>query len=193
VSADQDGMPEAYILEDNKLILFEFTTREPGFYRLHTGTIEDFFSEYKKFLIKTKGQSSTRVGKLYQVSKHIEKLKKGANEIYPILVTDNYIGDFDLINSYKSFLTKEIQNNRDLSVFNDYPLTILCIDDIFTAWRYLEKCDRFHSLIGLLKSWGNAKKGDYQYRFSRFVATNKKPACSDDYKEIINDMIKSLK
>ncbi|HHT9720363.1 TPA: hypothetical protein ACT9GI_002949, partial [Legionella pneumophila] len=194
ISADQDGMPDAYILEGKSLILFEFTTREPGFYRLHTGTIEEFFSEYKKFLIKTKGQSSNRGGKLYQISKHIEKLKQGKNEIYPILLTDNYIGDFDLLNNYESFLSEEIQSNSDLHILNDYPLIILCIDDLFIIWRYLEKSNRFYDLVDLLKSWANTNKGDYHYHFSRFVAMQcKSSACSDDYKEIINDMKKNLK
>lgn len=175
-----EGYPDCIIQNDNLIFLFEYTTAEPGFMSLFSEHINKVKNKYSDVLVARKNQSQQKA-KLKQISNQIDLLKSKYRDknIFPIMVTDNHFGDFDLLNEMGYFLTNAICE-QNLQNLQEHKLTILSMDDIFNIFQY-EETNSLSNLAEKVQHWNSdlSIKKDYFYSFSVYL----KATCNDISKE----------
>ncbi|ARB92974.1 hypothetical protein A6J40_12640 [Legionella longbeachae] len=179
---NQKGYPDCIVKDNRSIILFEYTTQEPGYLTIFSQDISKVKEKYSSILVKRTSQSSPKA-KLQQISKHISLLenKYKGKKIFPILVTDNHFGDFDLLDQMDYFLTHCIYE-KSLTNLKENKITFLSMDDIFFIFRY-KKMNSISNLTKALLEWNSdfSLKKDYTYSFSAYLASNCK-AISKNYR-----------
>ncbi|MDP2279901.1 MAG: hypothetical protein Q8K51_16985, partial [Nitrospirota bacterium] len=109
-------------------------------------------------------------GKFFQLNDYIEQAKNNNKKIIPILVTENCLGDFDLLNKFDNYLENEINKNGLQNLRNRKSL-IINLDDLEIFWAMSTENAAEADFIGCIESWEKAKaeKGPFHYNFSYFI------------------------
>lgn len=167
---NQEGKPDAVLEVNNNngnyIILFEFTTKFYKISSLYNRTSENFKKDLTRMLFSNKRNDK---GKFINLDKYMADYKKQNKIVIPILVTESWLGDYDLLNRIDNILNEKIQkyNLNDLIKFK--PL-ILSLDDLETFWAISTKGKESKEFISLLKIWEKVQKGNYLYNFASFVS-----------------------
>lgn len=166
----QNGKPDAVLEIDAKgesyIILFEFTTK---FYRIssfYNKSSKNFRDDLDRVLF-SKGRNDK--GKFINLNKYMTDYQKQNKIIIPILVTESWLGDYDLLNRIDKFLDKKIQEHNLNSLSIAKPL-ILSLDDLETFWAISTEGNEGKEFIDLLKMWEKVQKGKYLYNFASFAS-----------------------
>ncbi|MBI5055267.1 MAG: hypothetical protein HZB61_01435 [Nitrospirae bacterium] len=179
VTRNQDGKPDAVLtVNDDKkeyIVIFEFTTKAYRISSLYNKTSKDFVDDLNRILFSDK---SSDKGKFLNLDKYVSDYKKEGCVIIPILVTESWIGDYDLLNKIDNILSKNLQKHNLSNLLMLKPI-ILSLDDLETFWAVGTEGRESSEFIELLKTWEKVQKGNYWYNFASFVsddksATNKK-------------------
>ncbi len=163
-------------VDDKKyIIIFEFTTKPYRISSLYNKTSKNFVEDLNRILFS---DESSDKGKLLNLDKYVSDYKEDGCIIIPILVTESWIGDYDLLNKIDSILSKNLQEHKLSNLLMFEPI-ILSLDDLETFWAVSTEGKESREFIELLKTWEKVQKGQYWYNFASFVsedkrATNKK-------------------
>ncbi|MGM9452257.1 hypothetical protein ACTAZI_02860 [Legionella bozemanae] len=176
IKEDQYG-PDAVIKWGNNILLFEFTVE---YYRIeslyNTADQTKFFSDLEKILFNPGKQNGIRgkkdAGKFIKLNNYVQKYLSTQNEIniIPILVTEKYLGDYDLLN-WEELLTQKITSLKLDYLIKQSPL-ILCLDDLELFWSFIcseDKNKAASEFISCINSWKNSPKQEFLYNFSFFL------------------------
>ncbi|MDP3267657.1 MAG: hypothetical protein Q8M40_01280 [Legionella sp.] len=189
---NQKGYPDCIVKDNGSIILFEYTTQEPGYLTIFSHDINKVKEKYSSILVKRTNQSDPKA-KLEQISKHISLLenKYKGKKIFPILVTDNHFGDFDLLDQMDYFLTHCIYE-KNLMNLKENKITFLSMDDIFFIFRY-KRMNSISNLTKALVEWNSdfSLKQNYSYSFSAYLASNCK-AISKNYRSFCDSAFSYL-
>ncbi|MBI4842807.1 MAG: hypothetical protein HY809_00570 [Nitrospirae bacterium] len=174
VTRNQDGRPDAVLtvnVDDKKyIIIFEFTTKPFRISSLYNKTSTNFIEDIKRILFSDK---SSDKGKFLNLDKYVSDYKEECCAIIPILITESWIGDYDLLNRIDTVLSKNLQEHK-LSNLLMFEPVILSLDDLETFWAVSAEGKESREFIELLKTWGKVHKGQYLYNFSSFVSEDKR-------------------
>ena len=166
---NQNGKPDAVLEIDangeSYIILFEFTTK---FYRissLYNKSSNNFRDDLDRVLFSDERDDK---GKFINLNKYTTDYQKQNKIVIPILVTECWLGDYDLLNRIDNFLDKKIKEHNLNSLSVSKPL-ILSLDDLETFWAISTEGNGGKEFIDLLKIWDKVQKGKYLYNFASFV------------------------
>ena len=175
LTADDDGMPDAIVEDDETIVIFEFTVE---YYRLCSLYDAQYgrFSDDLHRLLFNQGQDDPRArgkrdrGKMFKLASYIEHQQDKGKRIIPVLVTENYLGDWDLLNRFNNFIDEELEDN-DLESFHEHKPLLMNLDQLESFWEMSPKEDALHKFVELHDEWDSIDKGQSQYNFDFFLKT----------------------
>ena len=112
-----EGKPDAFLHYNDYILIFKFTTEYYRFASLYNTEKQDFLDDLYKILFNEgkndpRGRGKKDKGKFLKLNTYIEEQKDEGKKIIPVLVTENYLGDYDLINEFDEFIDKEISKKN---------------------------------------------------------------------------------
>ena len=170
------GQGADVVLEtDDCLLLFEFTTEYYRFASLYNTATDSFVKDVKRLLFNQgKNDPDSREkkdkGKFLKLNEYLNISGKQVKKIIPILVTENYLGDYDLLDQFDNILDKEIQECGLTNIQKHKPL-ILCLDDLEIFWALSKKDKAVQELVECIQEWEESDKGKFLYNFSYFISS----------------------
>jgi hypothetical protein len=175
ISNVQGSGPDSIIETDDYFIIFEFTTEYYRFSSLYNTSIDPFCEDLHRILFN-KGKddpfsrSKKDKGKFLKLSDYINATEKKGKTIIPVLVTENYLGDYDLLNQFNNVLDINIEKNGLTNLQEHKPL-IICLDDFEIFWAFSNEGDAIDAFIELIKTWRTTDKGKFMFNFSYFISS----------------------
>lgn len=171
---NQNSKPDAVLEIDangeNYNIIFEFTAK---FYRissLYNKSSKNFSDDLDRVLFSKERADK---GKFINLNKYTTNYQKQNKTVIPILVTESWLGDYDLLNRIDNFLDKKIQEHNLGNLLTSKPF-ILSLDDLETFWAISSEGNSGKEFVEFLKIWQKAQKGKYRYNFASFVSEGKR-------------------
>lgn len=147
-------------------LVLEFCTRYYRFQSLYNSSLDSWEEDIDNIFFNT-----SRDGKFAKLNNYIETLKStNPNaEFIPILVTEKYLGDYDLINRHDSILDKGIQSNDLTNLQKNKPI-ILDLLDIESFWAGSTEGSESLEFLNELLEWESSDKGKIAlFRFLSFT------------------------
>jgi len=173
VTNKKESEPDAVLELDDYIIIFEFTTEYYRFASLYNNKTDLFIEDLHRLLFNEGrndplARGKTDKGKLFKLEKYVERYKNKNKKVIPILVTENYIGDYDLINEFNRFIDNH-PKSKQLKNLKKYKPLIINLDDLEIFWAFSKLNEAGQRLIEYIKSWEKSKKGLFHYNFSYFM------------------------
>lgn len=175
ISKAIDSGPDSILETDDYLIIFEFTTEYYRFSSLYNTSTTSFMQDLHRLLFNKgvndpDGRNKKDKGKFLKLNEYLNSMGKQGKTIIPILVTENYIGDYDLLNQFDNFLDNNIKKYGLTNIQKHKPL-ILCLDDLEILWGLTSEDKPVQDLGEHVQTWGRCDKGKFLYNFSYFLAS----------------------
>lgn len=170
-------------------LVLEFCTRYYRFQSLYNSSLDSWKEDIDNILFNT-----IKDGKFAKLNNYIEVLKStNPNaEFIPILVTEKYLGDYDLINRHDSILDKGIQNNSLVNLQKNKPI-ILDLLDIESFWAGSTEGNESLEFLNELLEWERSDKGKIAlFRFLSFTGNPAKNKRMNNEKYLSMFNIKNL-
>ncbi|MEW5948846.1 MAG: hypothetical protein AB1711_05475 [Thermodesulfobacteriota bacterium] len=175
VEKTQGSGPDAIVKTEGCTIIFEFTTEYYKFASLYNKSTDSFLKDLKRLLFNQgkddpTGRNKKDKGKLLKLNEYLNTSEKQGEKITPILVTENYLGDYDLLNQFDNALDNEIQKCGLTNIQKHKPL-ILCLDDLEIFWAVSNEDKAVQKLVECIREWEESDKGKFLYNFSYFISS----------------------
>lgn len=144
ITSSDIGRPDAILETSDSVAVFEFTTEYYRFASLYNTSFNGFKEDLHKVLFNkgkddALGRGKKDLGKFIKLNKYLSEIKSG-KKLVPILVTENYLGDYDLLNEFDGVITKEISDQKLSYIQKSKPI-IINLDDLETCWGLFQKAD----------------------------------------------------
>ena len=155
------------------ILVFEFTTEYYRMSSLYNSSSSEFIDDAYRILFNTgiddpKSRGKRDRGKLLKMNQYILENRQEGKNIIPILVTENFLGDTDLLNSFNGFYQQEI-SDKTLTFLSDHKPLILSLDDIETFWGLYQSKDSVEEFVVFANEWRETDKGPYFHSPSIFL------------------------
>lgn len=166
---------DAIVETKDCLIIFEFTTEYFRFASLYNASI-DFAENDLHRLLFNQGKNDPlsrgkkEKGKFLKLNEYLDTSKKQKKKIMPVLVTENYLGDYDLLNQFDNILDQEIQKYK-LTNIKQYKPLIICLDDLEIFWALCTEEKAVQEFEECLQGWERSDKGKVLYNFSNYISS----------------------
>lgn len=191
-TSENTGQPDAVLELDDIIIIFEFTTEYYRYASLYNTDNSEFKNDIYRILFNEgkkdpHGRKKKDEGKFIKLNNYMEQLKTDKKRIISVLVTENYFGDYDLLNEFDNIISINIQKNGLKNIQKHRPL-IINLDDLETCWGYFKQQDSIKNFIEAVDSWNAiVEKGPYHYNFSGFISFyNEGKIENENYREFFN-------
>jgi hypothetical protein len=191
--------PDAKIETDDCLIIFEFTTEYYRFASLYNESTSFFSKDLKRLLFNRgkddpDGRNKKDRGKFLKLNEYLDTVRRGeqGKTIITVLVTENYLGDYDLLNQFDNILDIKIQEYGLTNLRAHKPL-ILCLDDFEIFWALSTEGKAVQDFEECYRGWENSDKGRLLYNFSNFISSNNDAVIKNDNYLAFFDYSKFLK
>ncbi len=169
-----DGNPDVILETEKYVIVLEFTTEYYLFASLYSEQTDSLKDDLHRLLFNhgkddTKARGKKEVGKFFKLNGYLEKYKDSKKTVIPVLVTENYLGDFDMLDRFDGLISKGIKENS-LENLKTHKPTILNLDDFEFFWQIAKKEDVIDQFATCVEGWEENKpsKGKYHYNFLFF-------------------------
>jgi hypothetical protein len=189
---EEHGSPDAILETDGTVIILEFTTEYYRFASLYSENTSLLKEDLKRILFNNTSNNAVRFkkdkGKFIKLNNYVEKYKYSRKTIIPVLITENYLGDFDLLNRFDGFISNEIDYNH-LENLKKYPPIILNLDDFEIFWQIANYEDTINQFACCVSRWeeNRKEKGGYHFNFSFFVSEiNKNSKVNKEFSKFFN-------
>ncbi len=107
-------------------------------------------------------------------------------------LTENYLGDYDLLNQFDNILDTKIQKYGLTNLQAHKPL-ILCLDDFEIFWALSTEEKAVQDFEEYYRGWERSDKGSFLYNFSSFISSNNDAVIKNDKYLTFFDYSKFLK
>lgn len=187
-----NGSPDAILETDSHILIFEFTVEYYRFASLYDENMESFQRDVYRLLfnegkhdLNSRGKKDK--GKFHKLNNYLEKYKNSQKVVVPILVTENYVGDYEILDRFNNQLSENIDSKSLNNVKQNKPL-VINLDDLEIFWRISDSEKAVDQFIEFVENWSKLQdKGPYHFNFSYFVSeTHKKDAVKNSSKEFFN-------
>lgn len=174
ITSDQIGEPDCILelstQDDDYIIIIEFTTKYYRISSLYNESSDNFIRDLTRVLFNE--EKSDR-GKFINLDEYVSNYKNGNKKLIPILLTENWIGDYDLLNRMENMLDNKIQEHNLENVKTHRPV-ILSLDDMETFWAICTEGNEKKEFVSLIDKWEKEEKGKYVFNFANFISDGKK-------------------
>lgn len=170
ITYDQSNMPDCILNSDECIILIEFTTKNYRISSLYNRSSDNLKEDLCRILFSTRRSDKGKFINLDNYVKHHELENK---KILPILLTENFIGDFDLLNRFDNILSKKIQEHNLEKLMVHKPI-IMNLDDLESFWAISTEGKEKEEFVSSLTAWEKEQKGKHFYSFANFVSDGKR-------------------
>lgn len=176
---NENGKPDAILETDSHILIFEFTVEYYRFASLYSEKMEAFqqdvyrllFNEGKHYL-NSRGKKDK--GKFHKLNNYLEEYKNSQKTVIPILVTENYFGEYEMLDCFNSQLSENVVSKNLDNIKQNRPL-IINLDDIEIFWRISNSEKVADQFIDFVEKWRQLQdKGLYHFNFSYFVSETHK-------------------
>ncbi len=176
---NKNGSPDAILETDTHILIFEFTVEYYRFAALYSESLEPFQQDVYRLLfnegihdLNARGKKDK--GKFHKLNNYLEEYKNSKKTVIPILVTENYLGDFEMLDQFNDQLNKNIES-KNLENLKQHKPFIINLDDLEFFWQMSNSEKVAEQFIDFAESWSTSKdKGPYHFNFSHFVSKNHK-------------------
>ena len=170
-----DSGPDYIIETEDCLIIFEFTTEYFRFASLYNASIDLAKDDLHRLLFNEGmndplSRGKKEKGKFLTLNKYLNSTGQQGKTLIPILVTENHLGDYDLLNQFDNLLDKKIQKYGLTNIQKHKPL-ILCLDDLEIFWALSNEDNAVQDLETRFQTWEKSAKGKFLYNFSYFISS----------------------
>jgi len=176
----EDGSPDIVLETEKYVIILEFTTEYYLFASLYAEQTDSLKDDLHRLLFNQgkqdpKARDKDETGKFFKLNGYLEKYKDSKKTILPILVTENYLGDFDLLNRFDGLMAAGIETNQ-LEHLKKHKPTILNLDDFEFFWQIADSANPIDQFGDSIKKWeeSTAYKGKDHFLFLSFLSGNNK-------------------
>lgn len=164
---DSQGIPDAYVRENNSLFIFEFKDALLNFKSYANSSYEDFKNEIDKKLIRNEKEEDRGIGQLIKCIDHLNeniyslddftvKKKRRNIVVYPILVITDFMLTLDGVNDYlANYFNSNIKANNFKRV--ESPV-IITLDFLYRNISYIKSEGLDKLLLRYNKKIKNQKK-----------------------------------
>lgn len=169
-NGEPDAVLEANVNGESFIIIFEFTTK---FYRissLYNRTSRNFIEDLNRVLFRDIKKDK---GKFVNLDRYAAKYKKKSKTLILILITENWLGDYDLLDRIDNILSRKIREYRLDNLHRCKPI-ILSLDDLETFWAIASRGKEKAEFINSLRLWEREQKGNYWFSYANFVSTGRR-------------------
>ncbi len=187
-----NGYPDAILETDTHILIFEFTVEYYRFASLYSEDLGLFFKDIYRLLFNEgkhdlNSRNKKDKGKFHKLDKYVEGHMSSKKVIIPILVTENYVGDYDLLDRFNNFLSDNIASKKLNNLKRNKPL-IINLDDLENFWKISDLAKSSEQFIEFINNWKGLKdKGPYHFNFSYFMAeTYNKQEIQNDFNDFFN-------
>jgi hypothetical protein len=169
----EDSGADAVVKNGANILVFEFTTEYYRMASLYNNSASEFVDDAYRILFNTgpddpKSRNKRDKGKLLKMNQYISQNSQEGKDIIPVLVTENFLGDTDLLNSFNGFYLQEISDKNLDGLSENKPL-FLSLDDIETFWEFCQPKDSVEKFVELANEWRAAEKGPHFHSPSVFI------------------------
>ncbi len=176
---NDNGKPDAIIETDSHILIFEFTVEYYRFASLYSESMGLFQQDVYRLLfnegkhdLNSRGKKDK--GKFHKLNNYLEGYKNSQKTIVPILVTENYFGDYKMLNRFKSQLSENIDNKNLINLKSHTPF-IINLDDLEIFWRMSNSEKAADQFSAFVENWTKLQdKGPYHFNFSYFMSESYK-------------------
>lgn len=169
------GSPDAVIETSSHILVFEFTVEYYRFASLYSETLELFEQDVYRILFNegiedpnSRGKKDR--GKFHKLNGYLEEYKSTNKTLIPILVMENYLGDFEILEQFDSQISEKI-NEKNLDNLKVNKPLIICLDDLEIYWSQSKSENSTPKFIDLVERWTSLEvKGPYHFNFSYFMS-----------------------
>ena len=186
LTSDQAGNPdcimEGIINGQSHVIIIEFSTKFYKISSLYNKSSQHFIDDLDRILFS---QESSDRGEMVNLNRYINDYNdRGVKKIIPILVTENWIGDFDLLNRIDDkILNKKIEEHKLDNLLIHKPI-FLSLDDLEMFWAISTKGSEIEEFVSSLERWEKEEKEKekHLYNYASYI-TDDKPIVNEGYIE----------
>jgi hypothetical protein len=169
-----EGEPDAILESEEVIIIFEFTVEYYRLASLYKADNRFFIEDLSRILFNdNSGQQTDRIkndkGKFFKLNRYISNYKNKNKRIIPVLITENNLGDYDLLNQFDKILSENTINKQLSNIQTSIPL-IMNLDDLEIFWAFSDQANPVNDFIRYIDEWEKAEKGIYHYNFASFVS-----------------------
>lgn len=174
-TAQGDGEPDAILETADHIVIFEFTVEYYRFASLYSEDTKLFIEDIHRLLFNEgrSGQQSRKKkdkGKFIKLNGYIEKMKNKKKTIIPVLVTENHVGDCDVLEKFDRCISENIASKNLTNLKDNLPI-ILNLDDLEVFWNLSNKKKAKNQFVDLLNQWRSLQtKGHNHFSFSSFLS-----------------------
>ncbi|MEX2305001.1 MAG: hypothetical protein WD595_02300, partial [Waddliaceae bacterium] len=163
ITFDDSTGVDAVIEQDDNILVIEFTTEYYRLASLYDDSADGFVNDAYRILFNSgaedpRGRGKSDEGKLIKLNNYVENLKQDDKKIIPILVTENFIGNPDLLDEFSNLYTQEVTKKNLTNLQENKPL-FLCLDDLEVFWGLFETKDAVNGLVSFTEYWNPLDKG----------------------------------
>ena len=178
--------PDAIIETDDCLILFELTTEYYRFASLYNESTSIFLQDLNRLLFNIgrddpNSRNKKDRGKFLKLNEYLDSVRREGQEktIITVLVTENYLGDYDLLNQFDNILDTKTQEYGLTNLQTHKPL-ILCLDDFEIFWALSTEEKAVRDFEECYRGWDKSDKGRFLYNFSNFISSKDDAVIKND-------------
>jgi len=188
----ENGKPDAILETDSHILVFEFTVEYYRFASLYGENMETFQQDTYRLLfnegkhdLNSRGKKDK--GKFHKLNNYLAEHKNSQKTVIPILVTENYFGDYEMLDRFNSQLRENIVSKNLDNLKQNKPL-IINLDDLEIFWRISNSKKAADQFIAFVENWRKLQdKGPYHFNFSYFVSeAHKQDEVENNSKEFFN-------
>ncbi len=173
ITFGEDCGADAVIESGDNILIFEFTTEYYRMASLYNSSASEFLDDAYRILFNTgpddpKSRRKRDKGKLLKLNKYISDNSQEGKNIIPILVTENFLGDADLLNSFNGFYQQGI-SDKNLDFLSEHKPLFLSLDDLETFWEFYQSKDSVGKFVEFANEWRETEKGPHFHSPSVFM------------------------
>ena len=163
VNFGENAGADAIVEYEDTILVMEFTTEYYRFSSLYNSTCDEFLDDAYRILFNAgkedpRARSKSDKGKLLKLNQYIENNKSAGKKIVPVLITENFLGNHDLLNEFDSFYDSEIVDKKLSNLIGKPPL-FLCLDDLETFWSLFDPSEAVEAFSRFSDYWIPKNKG----------------------------------
>lgn len=175
IRPNENGKPDAILETDSHILIFEFTVEYYRFASLYSEKMVSFQQDVYRLLfnegkydLNSRGKKDK--GKFHKLNNYLEKYKNSQKTMVPILVTENYFGEYEMLDRFNSQLSENVVSKNLGSIRQNRPL-IINLDDIEIFWRISNSEKAVDQFINFVEKWRKCQDKElYHFNFSYFVS-----------------------
>lgn len=186
-----DGNPDLVIETETHILIFEFTVKSYRIDSLYKENLDGLYADIDQFFEERdkKDPKKKQEGKFRRLNEYVGNADQ-TKKIIPILVTEKWMGSYELIQEMGYDLDKKIDALQPSKLQVQKPLMI-CLDEIEVFWSFAsdDSKEAVNMFVECIESWRTRQhKGSCWFNFGFHVVDSyeKNETHNNNHKDFYN-------